>query len=127
MCKNELIIETVKNMSHKYSMKWADTGIGILVFNGCEYFLLKLNKNHTGIRKMYHQNHAKNSKRASGHIDPAMVDNEFLHAHFHTQEWNDSDMVTALTYIRNHGIARAAQRRYQKDLERRIMSYEFSA
>ncbi len=127
MCKNELIIETIKKMCHRYSMEWADTAIGILVFNGREYFLLKLNKNHTGIRKMYHQNHAKNSKHPRNRIDPLVVNNDFLHMYFHTQEWNDSNIVAAMTYIHNHGIARAVQQKYQKELERRVMSYEFSA
>jgi hypothetical protein len=101
------IYDILTDMRTYYGLTWQQVKLGILVYNGTEYFLIKLKG--TKVRKLYHQNHNRTIKQKVLPCGIEEIDNVIIQQHFHQQLWKDidcRDLKRTLVYIYHHGNAR---------------------
>jgi hypothetical protein len=111
----EYIYDILTDMSTYYGLTWQQVKSGILVYNGTEYFLIKLKGRK--VRKLYHQNHNRTIKQKVLPCGIEEIDNLIIHQYFHQQLWKDidcSDLKRTLVYIYRHGNARQIQDSHRK-------------
>ena len=111
----ESIYDILTDVSTYYGLSWQQVKPGILVYNGTEYFLIKLKG--IKVRKLYHQNHNRTIKQKNLPCGIEEIDNIIIQQHFHQQLWKDincSDLKRTLVYIYRHGNARQIQDYYRK-------------
>ena len=105
MCIDDITLKKIKDISIYYGLDFYETKAGLLVSNGArEYFLLKFKNG--SVRKLLHQNHARNGKVVSLPCKIIDIDNDVIRTHFHTQPWASDDVKKTLVYIYNHGRVR---------------------
>ena len=105
--RRESLSDVLDDVSMYYGLKWQKVKPGILIYNGTEYFLLKLKG--AKVRKLYHQNHNRAIKQITLPCDIEEIDNTIVQNYFHPQKWKDkdnTDLKRTLVYIYHHGNAR---------------------
>lgn len=105
--RRESVSDVLDDVSMYYGLIWQTVKPGILVYNGTEYFLLKLKD--AKVRKLYHQNHNRTIKQITLPCDIEEIDNTIIQNYFHPQKWKDTDkadLKRTLVYIYHHGKAR---------------------
>lgn len=106
----ESMYDILTGVSTYYGLTWYQVKPGILIYNGTEYFLLKLKRNH--VTSLWHQNHGKTGKQISLPCEIEDINNDIIHTYFHSQPWKDTENTNikrALIYIYHHGTARRNQ------------------
>ena len=81
--RRESLSDVLDDVSMYYGLKWQKVKPGILIYNGTEYFLLKLKG--AKVRKLYHQNHNRAIKQITLPCDIEVIDNTIVQNDFHTQ------------------------------------------
>lgn len=112
MCENTDMLNEIDRVSKKYGLKWYKTPVGVLIWNGAEYFLLKFKKN--SIRKIYHQNHDKTGIQKGIDVRFHEMDGDYVARNFHAQEWEIASIEETLRHIYHHG-----NKRNRLDIQRR--------
>ncbi|MDF2523712.1 MAG: hypothetical protein K0R31_1353 [Clostridiales bacterium] len=111
----ESIYAILTDVSSYYGLIWQQVRSGILVYNGTDYFLIKLKG--TKVRKLYHQNHNRTIKQKVLPCGIEEIDNLIIQQYFHQQLWKDidcCDLKRTLVYIYRHGNARQIQDSHRK-------------
>ena len=110
--KSEKIRKTVERICEHYALNFKETPTGVLISNSAgEYFLLRFNKNGSGIRKILHENHKKNLQKST--FNPEDFTRRDIANTFHSQKLLDiqgnrvTDVKHILIYISNHGNKRS--------------------
>lgn len=105
--RGESVFDILNGASTYYGLTWYQVKPGILIYNGTEYFLLKIKKDH--VKSLWHLNHGKTGKRVLLPCKVEDVNNDILQTYFHPQSWKDTDNTNikrALIYIYHHGNVR---------------------
>ncbi len=105
--RGEIIYDILTDMSIYYGLIWRQVKPGVLIYNGVEYFIIKLKANK--VRRLYHQNHNRTCKQETLPCSIDDIDNSIIQQYFHHQNWKDADcssLKRTLVYIYNHGNAR---------------------
>ena len=113
--EGESMYDLLEGVSTYYGFTWYQVKPGILIYNGTEYFLVKLKANK--VRRLYHQNHNRTNKQITLPCGIEDIDNTIIQNCFHLQIWKDADcsnLKRTLVYIYHHGNARRVQETQRK-------------
>jgi len=117
--KNEEVRKEVVATCLLYGLMFKETETGLLISNQAgEYFLLRLKKGGSGVRRILHENHGKGFKK--GKFNPEQFTREDVAELFHPQEVYDmqgkkeTDVKRVLAYIHWHGMKRAKLDGYRR-------------
>jgi hypothetical protein len=105
--ESESLEDMLNGISRYYDLDITQITGAILVFNGTEYFIIKLKG--SKVRKLLHQNHGKTGKPVNLICELTEIDNKIIQKHFHKQilkSTDPSDLKRNLIYIYNHGRKR---------------------
>jgi hypothetical protein len=110
--KGECTLDIFNDISIYYGLYCFKVPAGILIYNGTEYWLIKLNKTGRTVRKLWHQNHGRNGRSIPLQCSIEDLSNNTLQVYFHIQKNLEDadlkDLKKVCQYIYNHGISRRA-------------------